>query len=87
MVLKTDIATCKYKNLHLEYISFYWQCDDSKEIFTTTELDETNLESIGKEYSIKSAEKEFKKELLDLRNNWLKEKFTELCKASHNYIK
>lgn len=45
MELKTEYATIKIKGKEVRYISHFFECPDTKERFTTIELDELNLKS------------------------------------------
>ena len=45
MELKTEYATIKIKGKEVRYISHFFECPDTKERFTTTELDELNLKN------------------------------------------
>ena len=43
---KTQYTTIKIKGKEVGYISHFFECPDTKERFTTTELDELNLENM-----------------------------------------
>ena len=43
---KTEYTTIKIKGREVKYISHFYECPDTKERFTTTELDELNLKNI-----------------------------------------
>lgn len=45
---KTEYTTIKIKSKEVRYISHFFECPDTKERFTTTELDELNLDNIKK---------------------------------------
>ena len=45
---KTEYTTIKIKGKEVRYISHFFECPDTKERFTTTELDELNLDNIKK---------------------------------------
>lgn len=45
---KTECTTIKIKGKEVRYISHFFECPDTKERFTTTELDELNLENMKK---------------------------------------
>jgi hypothetical protein len=40
---KTEYTTIKIKGRKVRYINHFYECPDTKERFTTTELDELNL--------------------------------------------
>lgn len=38
--LKHEVSEITYRNEPFKYVRFFYECDDTKEHFTTTELDE-----------------------------------------------
>lgn len=50
MVLKKSLETISYKGFDIVYEHNYYYCEDSKESFTTTELDTINMNNIEKKY-------------------------------------
>lgn len=50
MVLKNELRTMRFKDKYLNVQFQYYLCEDSKEQFTTTELDELNIIEVYKKY-------------------------------------
>lgn len=50
MVLKNELRIMIYKEKVLTVQFYYYLCEDSKEQFTTTELDELNMVEVYKKY-------------------------------------
>lgn len=48
MVKKTEYTTITINGKEIQYLSHFYECPETKEKFTTTELDEINLENIKK---------------------------------------
>lgn len=51
MLLKTEFATIKYKGEEIYYKHISYYDEDTKQSFTTTELDEENLKEVKKKYN------------------------------------
>lgn len=43
---KSEYTTIVVKGREIRYLHHFWECPDTKERFTTTELDELNLSQI-----------------------------------------
>lgn len=50
MILSSEPSTLNYKNKVYDVIHHYYLCELTNERFTTTELDEKNLEELYKQF-------------------------------------
>lgn len=48
MIKKTEYITITINGKEIQYISHFYECTETKEKFTTTELDEINLSNLNK---------------------------------------
>lgn len=53
VVLRQENAELRFRKDKFQYINLYYQCEDTKERFTTTEIDEINLSQVYNQYRIK----------------------------------
>lgn len=51
--MKHEVSEITYRNEPFKYVHFFYECDDTKEHFTTTELDEINMEQVYMQYQTK----------------------------------
>jgi hypothetical protein len=52
-ILKTEKAELEFRKEKFQYISSYYLCEDTKERFTTTEIDTANLSQAYNQYRVK----------------------------------
>lgn len=50
MSYSSVLSDAVYKGMEVSYIHIHWKCIDSGETFTTTEMDEINLNRIKEEW-------------------------------------
>ncbi len=50
---KYEPAKLTYRNEVFKYVHFYYECDDTHEHFTTTDIDEINIGQIYNQYRAK----------------------------------
>lgn len=53
VALRQENAELMFRKEKFQYIHLYYQCEDTKEQFTTTEIDEINLSQVYNQYRIK----------------------------------
>ncbi len=53
VILRQEESELTFRKESFRYIHLYYVCEDTKERFTTTELDETNLSQVYNQYRIK----------------------------------
>jgi len=53
MVLKQEQREIRYRNETFLYMHQYYECEDTHEKFTTTELDEANMNQVYNQYRAK----------------------------------
>lgn len=51
--LKHEVSELTYRKETFKYVHLYYECDETKERFTTTELDEVNIGQIYNQYRAK----------------------------------
>ena len=49
-VLKSEPATVKFRGEQYDYIYSYYECEQTHERFTTTEIDEQNVSQVYDQY-------------------------------------
>lgn len=64
--LKFEVSNLVYRKETFKYVHLYFECDDTKERFTTTELDEINIGQVYNQYRAKYGIP-FPDEITDLR--------------------
>ena len=53
VVLQQEKSELVFRKEKFQYISLYYQCEDTKERFTTTEIDEINLSQVYNQYRVR----------------------------------
>jgi len=53
VTLKQEDSELVFRKEKFQYTHFYYQCEDTNERFTTTEIDEINLSQVYNQYRIK----------------------------------
>lgn len=51
--MKYEVSEITYRNEPFKYVHLFYECDDTKEHFAMTELDEINMRQIYKQYRAK----------------------------------
>lgn len=51
--LRHEVSELAYRKETFKYVHLYYECDETKERFTTTELDEVNIGQIYNQYRAK----------------------------------
>ena len=54
VVLKSEIRKAKFRGKEYEYTSEFYECVDTKAMFTTTEMDEVNIGQIYNQYRVEN---------------------------------
>lgn len=53
VTLHQELSELTFRQKKLQYVHLFYECDDTKEHFTTTELDELNVNQVYKQYRAK----------------------------------
>lgn len=67
--LRHEISELAYRKEAFKYVHLYYECDDTKERFTTTELDEINIGQVYNQYRAKYGIP-FPDEIADIRKHY-----------------
>lgn len=67
--LRHEISELAYRKETFKYVHLYYECDDTKERFTTTELDEINIGQVYNQYRAKYGIP-FPDEIADIRKRY-----------------
>lgn len=53
VALQQENSELMFRKEKFQYVHLYYQCEDTKERFTTTEIDELNLSQVYNQYRVK----------------------------------
>jgi hypothetical protein len=57
VTFKFELSELTYRNEVFKFVHLYYECDKTKERFTTTELDEINISQVYNQYRAKYGNK------------------------------